>query len=192
MSPWDTTKDLKFYVHISVTVYMYVSIRLFSQMRTSDVRSCCISNTRYGVAMTSRLLSIIGLFCKRPYRIRQYSAKETYNFEEPTNRSHPIVALRHRYTLLFFIFIGIHVRLIETTEDLILQYKFERWNTCERCTIHLYNNKFERYHKRIQIWEIRQMWEKRQYVFSTTNLGDKTYTAPEASWRRVFDPYNTL
>ena len=43
----------------------------------------------YGVATTSRLLKIICLFCKRGLQMRQYSAKETYNFKEPTNRSHP-------------------------------------------------------------------------------------------------------
>ena len=44
----------------------------------------------YGVAMLSRLLEITGLFCKTaPYK-RQYSAKETCNFKEPTNGSHPI------------------------------------------------------------------------------------------------------
>jgi len=44
----------------------------------------------YGVATISRLLKIIGLFCKRALWKRRYSAKETYNFKEPTNRSHPI------------------------------------------------------------------------------------------------------
>ena len=48
---------------------------------------------RYGVATISRLLKIIGLFCKRALQKRQYSAKETYNLKEPTNRSHPICIL---------------------------------------------------------------------------------------------------
>jgi len=43
----------------------------------------------YGVATISRLLRIIGLFCKRALWKRRYSAKETYDFKEPTNRSHP-------------------------------------------------------------------------------------------------------
>ena len=34
---------------------------------------------------------IIGLFCKRVLLKRLYSAKETYNCKEPTNRSHPMV-----------------------------------------------------------------------------------------------------
>jgi len=44
----------------------------------------------YGVATISRLLKIIGLFCKRTLYKRLYSAKETHNFKEPNNRSHPI------------------------------------------------------------------------------------------------------
>jgi len=45
---------------------------------------------RYEVATISRLLVIIGLFCKTALWKRRYSARETYNFKEPTNRSHPI------------------------------------------------------------------------------------------------------
>jgi len=44
----------------------------------------------YGVATISRLLKIIGLFCKRALQKRRYSAKAPYNFEESTHRSHPI------------------------------------------------------------------------------------------------------
>jgi len=44
---------------------------------------------------------MIGLFCKRALQNRRCSAKETYNFMEPTNRSHPIVDLYgHFYTCL--------------------------------------------------------------------------------------------
>jgi len=44
----------------------------------------------YAVVMTSRLLKIIGLFCKRDQQKRRYFAKDTYNFKEHTNPSHPI------------------------------------------------------------------------------------------------------
>ena len=47
----------------------------------------------YGVATISRLLKIIGLLCKRALSKRWYSAKDTYNFKEPTHRSHPILKL---------------------------------------------------------------------------------------------------
>jgi len=43
-----------------------------------------------GVATISRLLQITGLFCKRALWNRLYSVKDTSNFKEPTNRSHPI------------------------------------------------------------------------------------------------------
>jgi len=58
--------------------------------------SCCGASFlvyTYGVAAISRLLEMIGLFCKRDLSKRRYSAKETYNFEEPTNHSHPILDL---------------------------------------------------------------------------------------------------
>ena len=58
-------------------------------MSTSSITTyqCSIS---YGVATISRLLKTIGLFCKRALQKRRYSAKETYDFKEPTNRRHPI------------------------------------------------------------------------------------------------------
>ena len=54
---------------------------------------CIISECRVCFLTCSRLLKIIGLFCNRALRKRQYSAKETYNFKEPTNRRHPICTI---------------------------------------------------------------------------------------------------
>jgi len=45
---------------------------------------------RYGVATISRLLKIIGLFCRISSLLQGSFAKETYNLKEPTNGSHPI------------------------------------------------------------------------------------------------------
>jgi len=44
----------------------------------------------YGVATISRLLKMTGLFCRILSLLQGFFAKETYNFKEPTNRSHPI------------------------------------------------------------------------------------------------------
>ena len=44
---------------------------------------------RYGVATISRLLKITGLFCRIQSLLQGSFAKETCNFKEPTNRSHP-------------------------------------------------------------------------------------------------------
>ena len=46
------------------------------------------------MATISRLLQITGLFCKRALEKRLYSANETYNLKEPTDRRHPIVGTR--------------------------------------------------------------------------------------------------
>jgi len=45
----------------------------------------------YGVATISRLLKIIRLLGRVPSLLLGSCAKETYNFKEPTNRSHPIM-----------------------------------------------------------------------------------------------------
>ena len=42
----------------------------------------------------SRLLKIIGLFCRMSSLLQGSFAKETYDFKEPTNRSHPIQYLQ--------------------------------------------------------------------------------------------------
>jgi len=55
---------------------------------TNETYKSNLSKKTYGVAMISRLFKIIGLFCKRALSKRRYSAKETYHFKKPTNRSH--------------------------------------------------------------------------------------------------------
>jgi len=54
----------------------------------------------YGVATISRLLKIIGLFCRIQSLLWGSSAKETCNFKEPTNRSLPIWLIRAWYAAL--------------------------------------------------------------------------------------------
>ena len=69
------------------------------QSRVVSLAPKCVHYTSFshtvwcGVATISRLLKITGLFCKRALPNRLYSAKETYDFKEPTHRSHPICAL---------------------------------------------------------------------------------------------------
>jgi len=46
------------------------------------LQRCMINRAQYGVATISRLLKIVGLFCKRALQKRLYSAKETYNFRQ--------------------------------------------------------------------------------------------------------------
>jgi len=72
-------------VYMRVCVHTYIHFHLFCTY---------VVIYRYGVATCSRLHKIISLFCKRAPWKRRYSAKETCNFKEPSNRSHPILATR--------------------------------------------------------------------------------------------------
>jgi len=45
----------------------------------------------YGVATVSRIDKITGLFCRISSLLQGSFAKETYNFIDPTNQSHPIL-----------------------------------------------------------------------------------------------------
>ena len=51
-------------------------------------------HSEYGVASVSRNDKKIGIFCKRALQKRQYSAKETYDFIDASDRSHPICVWR--------------------------------------------------------------------------------------------------
>ena len=65
-----------------ICVYVYVCVCMC-------VCVCILCHT-YGVATISRLLKIIGLFCRISSLLQGSFAKETYNLKEPTNHSHPI------------------------------------------------------------------------------------------------------
>jgi len=72
----------------------------YGHIRDLHIRDVLIRDLyTHGVASVSRLLKIIGLFCKRALEKRRYSAKETCIFKAPTHRSHPLrdVHIRHRF-----------------------------------------------------------------------------------------------
>jgi len=61
--------------------------------KSCRAKNIVVQKNGYGVATIIRLLKIIFLFCKRVFCTRTlskrlYSAKETYEIKEPTNRSH--------------------------------------------------------------------------------------------------------
>jgi len=72
---------------VRVCVCIFVCLRVFASVYV--VVFVCWCNA-YGVASVSRIVTIIGLFCKRALLKRQYSANETYNLIDPTDCSHPI------------------------------------------------------------------------------------------------------
>ena len=78
------------YIYIHTYIYMFLHIHIHTYIHIYVYIRYLQEPNRYGVATISRLHKIICLFCKRALLKRLYSAKETYNFKEPTNRSHPI------------------------------------------------------------------------------------------------------
>jgi len=52
---------------------------------------------------------MMGLFCKRALQKRRYSAKETYIFKEPTNRSHINRSLGFSLWILFTPLLDIYI-----------------------------------------------------------------------------------
>jgi len=68
--------DAPFHLHKHLHTYTYVC----------EAGGC----SHYGVAHMSRNDITIVLYCKRDLQKRRYSAKETYNLIDPTDRSHPI------------------------------------------------------------------------------------------------------
>jgi len=92
--------------YIFICIYVYTLTECFRQVYIYVYHTYL-----YGVASISRLLKMIGIFCKRALWKTLYSAKETYNFKEPTDRSHPIYIYVYRtysyvymYTLLRNVF----------------------------------------------------------------------------------------
>jgi hypothetical protein len=85
--------------------YRYRYVVIYLQVTTSSTSGETAHNGnasdrygyRYWVATISRLLQIIGLFCEKALEKRRFSAKETYNLKEPTDRSHPICSYRDIY-----------------------------------------------------------------------------------------------
>ena len=79
-------------VYVCVYIYIMLSICVCVCLRVCLFACVCMKD--------GKLLKSIGLFCKRVLSKRRYSAKETYNFKELTNRSHPIAvySLSHTHT----------------------------------------------------------------------------------------------
>jgi len=61
--------------------------------KKNELRQRLVRLHSYGMATISRLLKMIGLFCRTSSLLLVSFAKETYNFQEPTSHSHPIVTL---------------------------------------------------------------------------------------------------
>jgi len=87
----------------------------------------------YGVAAMSRLLQIIGFVCKRALWTRRYSAKETYNFKEPTNCSHSIALIPCVLVCVSFICVTWLIHMCDMTHSYVWHDSF----ICVTCLIHM-------------------------------------------------------
>ena len=77
---------------ISICVFVFMCIVLEGKDDLSGLnvyQVSCKYACMYAFTI-SRLLKIIGLFCRISSLLQGSFATETYNFKEPTNRSHPI------------------------------------------------------------------------------------------------------
>jgi len=93
------------------------------------------------VATISRLLTIIGLFCRISSLLYGSFAKETYNFKEPTTRSHLILSACSCHTHMCmhknartFLFIGMCIFICNYTHAYIVRYIY----TYVHVYIHIY------------------------------------------------------
>jgi len=98
--------------HICVMcIHTHISIRIHITIFTHNlflhityfyiyVSKLCVYILSYGVVTISRLLTIIGLFCRILSLLQGFFAKkETHDFKEPTNYSHSTQTIfRHIYS----------------------------------------------------------------------------------------------
>ena len=80
------------YVCMCVCVYVCTCVRVCTA-KDSTFRITIVHKHHgllYRVASVSSIDKTIGLFCKRALLKRRYSAKETYNLIDPTDRGHRI------------------------------------------------------------------------------------------------------
>jgi len=81
MNKYVFTESANVYISILLGVNVCIYILLVMSF---------VGHLDYGVAMIGRLLRIMSLFCRISSVLWGSFAKETYNFKEPTTRSHPI------------------------------------------------------------------------------------------------------
>ena len=96
------------YVHIYIHIYTHIFVFIYIHMNTSiciyvyiciytyKYKHLCICVYMYILQKSSKglvvqnIVSFIGLFCRISSLLQVSFAKETYNFIDPTDRSHPI------------------------------------------------------------------------------------------------------
>ena len=80
---------LHIFTHIHIFTYVYLHTYTHTTMHIYTYIHIAHTQQLWG-GYDQQSLKIIGLFCRISPLLQGSFAKETYNFKEPTNRSHPI------------------------------------------------------------------------------------------------------
>ena len=141
---------------------------------------------RIAMATISRLLKIIGPFCRISSLSQGSFAKETYNFKEPTSRSHPIarmpvrrIAWIHCYAALATLCNTLqHVYSKGTRDD--LDIFFWQYKSHSMCSVSLLKKGMN---KTVGTWKNKQAVLRIDFL--NLDVG-RRITVPEASyWRKT-------
>jgi len=81
---------IRIHMYIHIHVHIHILIHTHTHTHSHIYMQLDENIFSHGWAPISRILNIIGLFLQKRLWKRRYSATETYNFKEATNRSHPI------------------------------------------------------------------------------------------------------
>jgi len=81
------------YMHTYFHTHTHIHIHTHTHTHAYTHKHACIRDW-YGVATISRLLKIIGLFCRISSFLWGPFAKETYDFKEPTIRAYILTHIR--------------------------------------------------------------------------------------------------
>jgi len=85
---WLYCRHFLFYAHTHFPLEHTLLLHHFLSLSFFPLPCCS------GVAMISRLLKILGLFCRISSLLQGSFAKQIYNLKAPTHRSHPISLAR--------------------------------------------------------------------------------------------------
>jgi len=131
-------------------------------------------------------------FCKRDLWKRRYSAKETYNLIDPTDRSHPICVWYPFYTCLHRLFLYRHVSLTHLSHIQSLEVENTKWCVYDTHFIHLFHRLLLYRHISFDTYVTHTKSRSGEYErvcvwYSTCSVGDTyTFVFPTLSYSSLY------
>jgi len=118
------------YLYTYICIYVYIYIYIETKTTNTRIFICiltgrCISLYMYGMASVSKIDKIIGLFCRILSLWWGSFAKETYNFIDPTDQSHPtsthiyMYVHIHVYMHIYILFRIGHISRVESVTTVL-------------------------------------------------------------------------